>query len=293
MNLYFLQLITSKSCNQKCYYCNVYEPIREVVIDIDFLKFVLDCCPFNTGIEFTGGEVGLISNLDETFKTIYDHKNIKHIIALSNGMLRKRNVDWLDKVEYWEHLVFDILPNKDIMRFYDLELEPINDRHKIVIVTTETTTNSLISNWEYFKELGMFRPHFFYKLMNHKTHTISSYFDKVYILFKFLNDKFSMRMIDEYIYKMKHSKFYCTYNSPNPFVDFDTKEIGHCAVSIPDSQRMPFSKENLQMQMEGRLFPRYNPSYCENCYVYDNGKDKPEYLTKSKNGIYCNRSYKQ
>jgi hypothetical protein len=125
-----------------------------------------------------------------------------------------------------------------------------------------------------------------------KTHDIKPYWYYAYQLFDRLKDRFSMKMIDEYIYGGKHSKFYCTYNSPNPFVDFDTKEIGHCAVSIPTSQRKEFSQENLQMQMEGRLFPRYNPQYCKDCYVYDNGKDKPEYFTKSKNGIYANRSYK-
>ena len=92
-------MITSKKCNQKCYYCNVYEPEGEVFIDLDFLKYVLDCCPFNTVIEFTGGEIGLIENLDENFKTMYDHINIKHMIALSNGLIRKKGVDWLDKVE--------------------------------------------------------------------------------------------------------------------------------------------------------------------------------------------------
>lgn len=288
--MYFVELVTSKSCNQNCYYCDVYEPEQSTEVDIDFLKEVLDSFPVKMGVEFTGGEIGLLKNLDEVFTTIYDHPNVGHIIALSNGLIRLLGVDWLDKVEYWEHLIYEV-DGKTIKRFYDLDIE---QKHRYVIVTTERTTKSLLANWEWFKSIGLFRPNFFYKMMNSKTHDISKYTGELYTLFDRLNNLHCKRMIENFVLDINlDQKRICSKNSPNPFVDLTTKEIGHCAALMSYSRRVPFSKANLILTMRGSRFNHEENFYCyRHCTVFDNGYDKRKMLKECRKGNYENRSYK-
>ena len=101
--MYFIELLINRDCNQRCYYCTTKKSTDNKESDIDYLRYVLSCLPDETGVEITGGEIGLVDNIDDVFKVVHDHPKIKHIIALSNGCLRVKGVDWLDKVEYWEH----------------------------------------------------------------------------------------------------------------------------------------------------------------------------------------------
>jgi hypothetical protein len=242
------------------------------------------------GVELTGGEIGLIKNLDQLFTTVYDHPKVGHIMALSNGLIRVLGVDWIDKVEYWEHLIFDI-DGKDVKRFYDLDL---SQGHRYIIVTTETTTKSLLDNWEYFDNMGLFKRNFFYKIMNAKTHSIENYSGELMYFFHKLNDPYSTKMVEEFVTEGGvDQKYLCSKNSPNPFVDFDTKELGHCAVFIPLSRRVPFNKVNLIMNMRCSKFDPEENYYCfSKCGVYDNGYDKGNIIRECKKGNYENRSYK-
>jgi hypothetical protein len=288
--MYYLQLVTTKSCNQQCYYCNVFEPQKEVIIDLDFLKYVLDSAPAKIGVELTGGEIGLVKNLDELFITVYNHTNIdkQNIMLLSNGLVRKRGLDWLNKTIYWEHLISDINDTK-IEQFYDLDLE---QKHSYVIVTTEKTTKSLLTNWKHFEKNGLFRKNFFYKIMNGKTHDISKFSGELFMLFDKLNCLFSKRMIKGFVMdNNSKQKDLCSKNSPNPFVDFDTKQLGHCAAFIPDCKKIPFNKVGLLLTMKGNIFQQEINNCCKKCYVFDNGYNKEEYILNCKNSNFMNRSY--
>lgn len=288
--MHYLQLITSKSCNQNCYYCNVFEPEREVEIDVDFLEYALDCFPVEMGVELTGGEIGLIKNLDQFFTTVYDHPKVGHITALSNGLIRVLDVDWLDKVEYWEHLIFDI-DEKHIEKFYDLDLQ---QKHKYVIVMTERTTKSLLNNWKHFDDMGLFKKNFFYKIMNAKTHSIEDYSGELMHFYHKLNDLYCKKMVEDFVMENGFDqKHLCSKNSPNPFVDFDTRELGHCAAFIPLSMRVPFNKVNLIMNMRCSKFNPEENYYCfSKCGAYDIGYDKGDMIKECKKGNYENRSYK-
>jgi organic radical activating enzyme len=293
MDLFYLQIITTRACNQKCYYCNTFEDETEITVDIDFLNHLLDNSPENLGIELTGGEIGLVNNIDDVFKTLYSHHNVKHIIVLSNGLIRKRGVDWLDKVDYWEHLIYEI-DGLNVMKFYpELSLEPISKTHKFIVVTTENTTKSLIQNFEFYEKNGFLQSHFFYKLMNMKTHTIKNYLDEIKILYSKLNDEFHISMIDGFINKNNIvKKLWCSKNSPNIFIDLETRKLGHCAVSISKTKTIEYSDKNFISLFKGELFDNYDEC-CRQCYVFDNGIDKKEYIKNCKNENFMNRSYKQ
>lgn len=267
--MYILQLMATKKCNRECYYCTTHSDNDGIEVDLDFVKYVLDSCPNDLGIELTGGEIGLVQNIDAFYKIVREHPHVKHIIALSNGLLRLCGVDWLDEVEYWEHLIFDI-DGKEIKKFYDLDLE---QKHKYIIVTTERTTKSLLENWKYFEDIGMFRDNFFYKLMNHKSDIgIDSYFNKLFSFYAKLGNRYFLKMLLHYLDSsiMANKKMLCQKYPPNIYVDLQTRQIGHCAMNVKMSNKDVFSKENLIRVMDGVN----ENTYCQKCYSFDNGKNR-------------------
>ena len=279
--MYFIELLLTKKCNQSCYYCTTYKN-DDVEVDIDFLKYALDQLPSETGVELTGGEIGLVPNIDDVYRTVKDHPHIKHIIALSNGLLRSNGVDWIKDVEYWEHLVYEI-KGKEIIKFYN-HLDLYQD-HKYIIITTESTTKSILTNWDYFDRMGLFRKNIFYKLMNHKSNTtIDRYYDDLVALYKRLNNRYFMDMLIHYKIRLHGmlQKIECEKISPNPFIDIQDRILGHCAVNINKSDKWGFSKEALDFLRSGEHYRRCK--YCKECYTFDNGKNR------SKTN---NRSYKR
>jgi len=284
---YYLELFLTRNCNQNCYYCNIFTHNEEVEVDIERLKHVLTLIPTNTTVEMTGGEIGLIINIDDVFKTIYDHKNIKGIIALSNGLIRQRGVDWLDKVEYVEHLIADI-KGRHITKFYNMDFI---DGAKNIIVATETTVTSLLENWNFFKKTEFVTDKFFIKLMNNKTHDIKNYSDKAIHLFTLLKDSRQIFLITSFNNPEigAHKKLLCEANSPSPFIDFDQWEIGHCAIEYGETKRLPFTIKNIKRLPYGDLFGRCE--YCDKCYSFDDGKNKIRYIMESRKGNFKNRDY--
>ena len=274
--MYNIQLMLTKKCNQSCYYCTTHND-DSVEVDLDYLRFVLDQLPDYTGVELTGGEVGLIDNIDEIYQIVKDHKSIKHIAVLSNGLMRVRGFDWLKDVEYWEHLIQDI-HGKNIHKFYDLDLE---QDHKYVIVTTEVTTKSLLENWNYFDKLGLFRPNFDYKIMNHKSKfDIKEYVTDLISLYKRLGNRYFKQMLSHYHMPkiMEKEKLLCQKWSPNPFVDFQTHQLGHCAMNVELSNKVHFSHRNLGFMIKGAYSKN---DYCKKCYSFDNGKGRSELDNRS------------
>ena len=279
--MYFIELLITRSCNQRCYYCTTKKATGNQESDIDYLRYVLDCFPDETGVEITGGEIGLIDNIDDVFKVIYDHPKIKHIIALSNGYLRVRGVDWLDKVEYWEHLIFEII-EKEITKFYPLDLE---QPHRYVVVANQQTTESLVEHWNYFKDLGMFRPNFFYKLMNHKSVlTIDRYKDYLFELYGRLQNKYFLNMLLTTVLPtyLSRERDICERYSPNPFVDIERKHLGHCAINVEQSDKWKFNQKNLEKLRNGEFYR--GGDYCKICHSFDHGQNR---------GPNNNRSYEQ
>ncbi len=278
--MYWIELIATRQCNRSCYYCTTHA-LDSVDVDIDYLKWVLDQCPTNLGVEFTGGEIGLLTNLDETYRCIKNHPHVQHIIVLSNGLVRQLGVDWLNEVEYWEHLI-DEIKGKEIIKFYPLDLEY---GCRYMTIATKTTTKSLLTNWEYFESMGLFRPNFTYKIMNHKSNTtIESYSNDLIKLYMKLGDRYLQNMIMQYRLKsyLKDEKELCERFSPNPFVDLQRKQLGHCAINVRKSDKWEFSKENLEKLKTGQFYRGCD--YCKTCYSFDCGKHRD---------TLNNRSYKR
>jgi len=287
---YYLELFLTRYCNQDCYYCSIFKTGKQTECDISKIKYVLDHVPNNTVITMSGGEIGLITNIDEAFKTIHNHKNVKGVIALSNGLIRKRGVDWLDKVEYVEHPIKDIV-GRDIIKFYpDL---PYVYNNVNVIVATEKTVKSLLDHWDYFKDTEFVTDKFYIKIMAFKTHSIISYLNDIERLFTLLKTP-QLRMVESarHLDSNQSQKILCMLNPPYPFIDLDNDLIGHCASSHGRCKRVPLTVENLNLLPQGLLFN--DCDYCQSCYTYDDGisKSKAKLLLKSRHGEFQNRSYR-
>lgn len=284
--IFNIELILTRQCNQTCYYCNLFDnsvnPSLE--IDLDFIKYCYDLHNTDLKIEFCGGEPGLISNLDDLYKITYNHPNVKEIQVMSNGLVRKKGFDWLDKIIYCEHLIFDI-DGKNIVKFYDMDFcKDIN-----VVVTTEKTITSLLNNFEYFQQFGLFQKNFWYKLMNPKKISITGFEEKLKTFFKKINDKHSYNMVEGFLKNIDYSyqKRLCSINPPHPTIDLETNEYCHCGTYLMKCKRYNISSEIIRRNMICELFEYED--YCKSCYVFDSSPNKLDNIIKSKKGIYVNR----
>ena len=266
--MYTLDLLLTKACNQDCYYCNVFKNTKFIdakpEVDIDFLKYALSCFDFNFNVIIGGGEPGIVSNLDTVYKILKDTPKIQNIRLLSNGQCRINDYDWLKDVDYYEHIIRDI-QDKNIIKFYELDIIPKFNHWKQVIVTTENVTNSVLNNFEYFQELGLFSDKFWFKTMNAKTHSAITYKETLVHLYRKLNRANEIYgVLDEDEAKKKVCAMYPYMTS----VDFEDKKFLHCNAHSIICDKKELTKENVELNLKGQLF-KYS-KYCETCYVYNN-----------------------
>lgn len=264
----FLEILLTKACNQKCYYCNVYcntmyHADSPIEIDIDFLDYAIQCHDYDIYLEFSGGEPGLVKNLDDAYKCVFNHKHVKKLRIMSNGMLRIAGYDWLDDIDYYEHLVYDI-DGKTIIKFYD-NLD-ISSKYYNVIITTPKTTRSLLDNYDYFnKEYDIFnKSKYWIKILNPKT--ISAYDNRNDIIELFtkigrLDEIRNFLELDDRMRKV------CSKFPYLPAIDMETKKYLHCGAYSIICDRKDLTKDAVIKNNKGLLFG-YN-DYCKNCYIYN------------------------
>ncbi len=295
--MYFLELILTKKCNQTCSYCNVF-PLTKykkepIVVDIDYIKYALSCFNCDLYVGLCGGEPGVIENLDDVFKTVYDHPQVKRIRVMTNGLIRKRGFDWItnSKVIYNEHLIKDI-DDKQLIKFYpELDFEPAENR-RYVIVTTEKTITSLMNNYEYYKELGLFENQFWYKILVKKVHSIESFTQPLIDFYKLINQS-DLKVNLQYIKYVNGDidpnryRTMCAINSPLPGIDLETKELMHCCCDIKRTSRVPFNADNVQSLLDMKLFNKN--VYCDECYAFDDSPYKIKCMLETKKKNYINQ----
>ena len=115
-NVFFVEFMLTRSCNFTCNHCDVYDRNGKTKVDIEFLKYVLELCPDDLMVEMTGGEIGLITNIDEVYRVIQSHEKVKYIQVMSNGLMRQRGTTWLkDVYRYNEHLISGRSKSKTVL----------------------------------------------------------------------------------------------------------------------------------------------------------------------------------
>lgn len=285
MKVYFLQLLLTKKCNQKCPHCNVYSMTGEEstpIVDIDFLKYVLDLLPDNSMIEFCGGEPGLVQNLNDVFETVYSHNKVKLVQVMSNGLVRLKGYSFIEEknVRYREHLISHI-EGKTVHKFYNSLQFKYFPQWRYVIVTEENTIKSLHSNFDFFKNEGFFEDIFWYKILNPKTggiHNFLGLLNAFFIKLKTLNhpdSEFSLgriSILNDLDKSDPTRQRLCGLNSPTPSIDFETKELIHCGSYLEHSTRVLFTRESFERHLKCSLFR--HRWYCDSCYIYMENRSK-------------------
>lgn len=247
------------------------------MVDIDYLNYILtlytDMGINNIYIELSGGEPGIVENIDEVVEYLYNKSYIKKIDILSNGLIRKNHSNILnkynDKVICIEHCLLNIEGTKinyfyDDITFYNNSYDNVNQ----VLVLDETTTNSLINNFEYYEVQGLFNlSKLWLKLITPKKNKPNDELvNKYTVLYNKIKNKSIFTDYDNLInYTKDNTKLIniCSKMSLMQFIDLENKVIGQCSMDVELSELHSINKTNIENAVKGKLFDKTN--CCHNC----------------------------
>ncbi len=304
--MFNLEFLLTRKCNQNCYYCNNSTYCNnQVEVDLDYFKHILDLY-YKLGVkdirlELSGGEPGIISNIDKLIELCNNLSYIKKIFILSNGILRKRfnNIqNFIGKKfdGYHEHTALDI-NDKNIL-YFDKNITFFNsDKYMLhVLVLNEVTLDSLLNNFNYFVESGLFNRNIDFKLLTPKVEPVSTvilnktkvFYEKLFNIKNLTKDTFSYALKNySYIDRPSNSSQIniCSRISVFQFIDLDNKKIGQCSMQVEQSQKYDVSEENIERALQGDLFTPND--FCKNCVKYSD-LSRNYFLRKVRRKIYSN-----
>lgn len=233
-----IDFFLTKSCNKDCYYCTSYTlEMRNLVVDMDFLRMVLDSIKdYKVIINLLGGEPGLVKNLDEVISEIKKYDNF--IVAiLSNSFVRKRYPSILKDPEiyYLEHLVLDF-EEDSILKLgnYDFFEENEYNNYNLIIRTPK------YESYRVNHRLNI----------DHKNTIIKEYNSR--------SPSYNITTKDPELERRLCAKF-----PKVPVVDFENKTIRHCSKKTIISRTFDCNPENLKLMMQFDLFEYED--YCQSC----------------------------
>lgn len=278
MNLFFIELILTKDCNQCCTYCDLKNKnnTTQREADLDYIKWIIGAVPTdNLFIEVTGGEPGLITNLPDVISFLNSSNKIKSTRLMSNGLVRITHGDLFKEVDFYnEHLVNKIV-GKNIEKFYPLEFI-YADNARTVIVSDAESTSSLLENFDYYNKFGLFNENdFWLKLYVQRTIAIADkhladtikLYDKINTS-STMYRKYRLTNID------KQARTICKHVSWLPAIDIVDKKILHCAYhNFTNRIEYKCNLENLNKLINKTLFQNIDASYCDSCYLYNENFD--------------------
>ncbi len=282
-----IEFLLTRKCNQECYYCNNSTYCNnQIEVDLDYFKYVLSLY-YKLGIKsirlkLSGGEPGIVSNIEDLVELSNNLDYVKRIFILSNGTLRKRFNSIQTLIggkfdEYHEHAALDI-SNKDILYFdRDITFFNSDDYTLNTLILTDITLNSLLNNFDYFSELGLFNRNMDFKLLtpkvsplNTNTLNLTKVFYKRLLTVKDLSKDIltysskSFSFIDRCIDPVKVS--ICAMVSGLQYIDLENRKIGQCSAQVKQSQRYDITEDNIKKALQGDLFTVND--FCKKCIKY-------------------------
>lgn len=264
-DVFFVEFMLTRQCNFKCSYCDVYTENTGVEVDLDYLKYILSICPDNLLVELTGGEIGLVGNLDMVYSTLRGSVKVKHIRAMSNGLVRRIGYEWIDDLHsYNEHLICDVV-GRTIHRFYeDMVVFPDTSNHTSIVIGTEVTITSLVDNFEHFRREGFFdRVHI--KPLNSRVYGMSDVHknNTIHLYNLMGNPRGVYRLNSD-----RGDREMCSRMSPFPVINLEDGTVGHCGVFF-DCIKRDVSRESILSVVR----QKHTPRYCYGCNSYRNIHD--------------------
>jgi len=269
MKLFYVQFLLTKKCNKNCYYCDLNKSNKnynnKFEVDLDYFEWCIKTLSMysnNLFVELSGGEIGLISNIDDFILLLKSYKSVKKIQLMSNGLLRYNHPTIIDLVDvYNEHLVYKI-DGKSIIKFYNMDfMNSINSKN--IIVLDEVTTKSLLNNYDYFDYIGIFNENNFWLKMYVERESINNHKNDIIKLFSHIKTSYANHCINQLQKYNKLKQKMCSMYPWMPVIDLDDKVIIHCAYHN-FSNRIYFdcTEYNLGLLINRRLFRLSNPQYC-------------------------------
>ena len=282
MKLFNIIILLTHKCNQKCYYCNHVEDSIYTEVDIDYLQYVLSIYHEyglnDLHIELSGGEPGIVSNIESVIDLLMNLSYIQKITIMSNGTIRKLfdlEKTLLYKFQkpngYQEHCCLEIR-DKNIL-YFDKDVTFFNapTYTESVLVLSEVTLDSLLNNFSYYDSIGLFNCNIHYKCMTPKIEYPSTdIINKTKLLYSMLPNK---SIVDtsylSNIYNTDISRYreVCSRITKYQFIDMEYKNIGQCCLHVKHAPRFDITKENIQLTLYGKLFT-ISP-FCQECYKFD------------------------
>jgi len=286
--LFYLEFILTKNCNQKCPYCDLTNKNITTTseADIDYIKWLLDTIPTdNLYIEITGGEVGLISNLHDLATTIKLHKNVKFARIMSNGLVRINHPSTIDIVDrYNEHLV-EYINGTEFIKFYNMDFD-YQDNIKYVIVLDERTVRSILENYEYFEEYGLFNKNKFWlkQYVPRNGKFTPEHKADLLALYSKINTTQSKYCTTQLMVDNNNAREVCKKVSFLPGIDIIDRKLLHCSYhNFTDRITYDCTKTTLTKLVNKTLFKDEAGAYCDQCYLYFRDAD---FLAANNNSNY-------
>lgn len=304
-SLFNLGILLTRKCNQRCYYCNNFNVNSDFTeIDIDYLDWILNLYTQhipNIHVELSGGEPGLISNIDQVFELLIKKESVKKVSVLSNGMIRKLGYNLKDVFKnkfygYTEHFCLEIR-DKDILffypelPFYDLKSDWID----FVLVLSDVTLDSLLANIKHYQNIYNL-PIQWKSITPKKYYPTDDYIQKIEKFFNIILKYNSNAIVDlariNLLKQKNKTNLYktCSKISIFQFIDLEYKKIGMCSMQVEQSTKYDITNENIKKAITGTLFS--HNSFCEKCYKI-NSKCSDQYIQRKLFKNYNNIAWKK
>lgn len=282
--LFFIELILNKACNQRCSYCDLSSKgiTENTEADVDYIEWVIQSVPTNNlVIGLSGGEPGLIANLPDVVAKVQSMNNVERVQIMSNGLVRINFPELVALVNrYNEHLVNQI-NGQNIIKFYPIDFDHQNNI-RYVIVLDEITVQSLLDNYDYFEQEGLFNEEkFWLKQFVSRTGIFNpQHKENLLALYKKLGTFRSEYCTKQLTILDIEAQEICKKVSYLPSVDIIDKKIIHCLFhNFTNRIEYACTEDNLYKLVNKTLFENIDSPYCDQCYMYQRNTK----LLKSKN----------
>ena len=228
-------------------------------------------------VEFSGGEPGLVVNLEEVLALCLSKKSISKTTLLSNGLAHDVGITLtrktlLSEFEYIEHW---IEPLKEPLN--TLEDFKNNPRAMLLLVLDSSTIDVILSNPTFdacWKEVYLMP-----KVLTPKRGPITPILAKqtdlalraflrsqnisVWTKTEVLNQ---LRKLQSYHRPDNRRRITCATSSSLMYIDLENQTIGQCCVNVERSQKVDLSPSSLLSALRGEVF---TPTpLCDECFKY-------------------------
>jgi len=259
-----ISILLTHNCNELCSYCNSFSIHKNYhkSIEVDLhklhqIKKILKDLNIRN-IELTGGEIGLISNINDCIDIFKDF----NINIPTNGLYFEHNYI-RENIDYYFHFIKEI---KDTQYY--------NHTATKIILNNSNVYNVIVGGIDMLKFIldnNFFLGSSYFELMLSKTYILeykwipNNGLEHYNSLFNLVHRKFP-KLKSSNTKTPNNNNLKCSIQSKNIKLDLDTMRISQC-VHIDDVWE-DFTYQKLKKHLNAELF-KFNPK-CLDCTTFQN-----------------------